>query len=211
MDDRVRMAVLLSGSGRTLQNFLDLAAAGRLKADCIRVISSLPDAYGLTRAHNAGVDTAVVQRRDYEDTESFSRAITAALEECEPELVTMAGFMCFYRIPEHYRHRVMNIHPALLPSFGGEGYYGERVHRAVLKHGCKVSGCTVHFADNVYDHGPIIVQKAVKVAEDDDVHGLAARVFEKEKEAYPEAINLFAEGRLQIEERRVRILPPSQA
>lgn len=207
MDDRVRMAVLLSGSGRTLQNFLDLADEGELQADLVRVIGSLPDAYGLTRAENAGVETDVVQRKDYDDTESFSTAITESLNECDPDLVTMAGFMCFYQIPPHYRNRVMNIHPALLPSFGGRGYYGDRVHGAVLEHGCKVTGCTVHFADNVYDHGPIIVQKAVQVEEDDDAHSLAARVFEKEKEAYPEAINLYAEGRLQVEGRRVRVLP----
>jgi formyltetrahydrofolate-dependent phosphoribosylglycinamide formyltransferase len=207
MDDPVRMAVLLSGRGRTLQNFLDLAEASRLRAKVVKVISSLPDAYGLTRARQAGVETDVVQKKDFDDTENFSRAITESLDECEPDLVTMAGFMCFYRIPEHYRFRIMNIHPALLPSFGGQGYYGERVHRAVLEHGCKVTGCTVHFADNVYDHGPIIVQKAIKVAEDDEPHSLAARVFEKEKEAYPEAINLFADGRLEVEGRRVRIRP----
>jgi folate-dependent phosphoribosylglycinamide formyltransferase PurN len=103
----------------------------------------------------------------------------------------------------------MNIHPALLPLFGGRGFYGDRVHAAVLEHGCRISGCTVHFVDNVYDHGPIIVQRAVKVEESDDVHSLAERVFEQELEAYPEAINLFAEGRLRVEGRRVRILPAS--
>ncbi len=210
MSDNIKMAVLLSGSGRTLQNFLDLSADGKLDADVVKVISSLPDAYGLTRAENAGVDTAVVQRKDYDTTESFSEDISAELDTCDPDLVTMAGFMCFYRIPERYHLRVMNIHPALLPAFGGKGYYGERVHRAVLEHGCKVTGCTVHFADNIYDHGPIIVQKAVEVAETDDAHELADRVFEKEKEAYPEAINLFARERLKVEGRCVNVLPPGE-
>jgi len=202
-----RMAVLLSGGGRTLQNFLDLSAKGLLKARVVKVISSRPDAYGLVRARQAGVPTAVVRRRAFADLDSFSSAVTRELDEARPDLVAMAGFMCLYHIPERYRNRVLNIHPALLPSFGGKGFYGERVHRAVLEHGCKVSGCTVHFADNLYDHGPIIVQKCVPVEEGDDAHSLAARVFEKECEAYPEAVNLFAEGRLRVEGRRVHILP----
>jgi len=208
MTPPVRMAVMLSGSGRTLQNFLDLSAAGRLKARVVKVISSRPDAYGLVRARDAGIPTQVVSRRDFPDVDSFSEAITAELDQARPDLVALAGFMCFYRVPDHYMNRVLNIHPALLPRFGGQGFYGDRVHRAVLDHGCKVSGCTVHFVDNVYDHGPIVVQKCVPVLEGDDVHSLAARVFEKECEAYPEAVNLFAEGRLKVEGRRVRIMPP---
>lgn len=207
MNERLRLAVLLSGSGRTLQNFLDLSASGDLKADVVKVISSLPDAYGLERAETAGVPTAVVQRKAYDSASGFSESVSGELDECEPDLIALAGFMCFYEIPDRYRLRVMNIHPALLPSFGGRGFYGDRVHRAVLEHGCKVTGCTVHFADNIYDHGPIIVQKAVEVDEDDDEHSLADRVFEKELEAYPEAINLFAKDRLKVEGRRVRILP----
>lgn len=202
----VRMAVLLSGSGRTLQNFLDCSAAGALKAEVVKVISSRGDAYGLVRAEKAGVPTAVVRRKDFPDTESFSDAVTAQIDACEADLVALAGFMCFYLVPGRYINRVMNIHPALLPSFGGRGFYGERVHEAVLEHGCKVSGCTVHFVDNVYDHGPIIVQKAVRVEEGDDAHSLAARVFEKELEAYPEAVNLFADGRLKLEGGVVRVL-----
>ncbi len=203
----VRLGVLISGGGRTLQNFLDLSEAGQLKARVVKVISSGADAYGLERARKHDVPAAVVCRRDFEGTEAFSRAITAELDIEGVELVAMAGFLSLYRIPARYQGRVMNIHPALLPSFGGEGYYGERVHQAVLDYGCKVSGCTVHFATNEYDAGPIIVQKTVPVRENDDAHSLAARVFEKETEAYPEAINLYAEGRLRIEGRRVRVLP----
>jgi len=207
VNEPLRLGVLISGGGRTLQNFLDLSDAGRLKARVVKVVSSRPDAGGLERARGHGVPTAVVRRRDFDDVEAFSRAITSELQAQEVELVAMAGFMCLYRVPDCYTGRVINIHPALLPSFGGQGSYGDRVHRAVLERGCKVSGCTVHFADNRYDNGPIIVQKAVAVEEDDDEHTLAARVFEKETEAYPEAINLFAEGRLRIEGCRVRILP----
>lgn len=204
--DRIALAVLLSGGGRTLQNFLDLSRTDELDAEVVKVISSTPDAYGLERAEKASVDTAVVDRDQYKTSDAFSKAISRELDLCRPELVAMAGFMCFYRIPERYHLRVMNIHPALLPSFGGQGYYGDRVHQAVLEHGCKVTGCTVHFADNVYDHGPIIVQKAVRVAESDDVHTLADRVFEKEKLAYPEAINLYARDRLKVEGRVVKVL-----
>ncbi len=207
----IRMAVLLSGGGRTLQNFLDLSRAGTLKAKVVKVISSRPDAYGLVRAAEAGVPTAVVRRRDFEDAASFSRALTREIDEVVPDLIALAGFMCLYQVPPRYTDRILNIHPALLPLFGGKGFFGDRVHRAVLEHGCKVSGCTVHFVDNVYDHGPIVVQKTVRVEEDDDPHSLAARIFEKEKQAYPEAVNLFAEGRLRVEGRRVRILPPSPA
>lgn len=205
----VRLGVLISGSGRTLQNFLDLSDAGRLKAEVVKVVSSRSDAYGLERARQHGVPTAVVRRKDFRSVEDFSAAITAELQAEHVELVAMAGFLCLYRIPDCLANRVMNIHPALLPRFGGQGFYGDKVHQTVLDNGSKVSGCTVHFADNVYDHGPIIVQKAVPVEEGDDAHSLAARVFEKEKEAYPEAINLFAEGRLQTREGRVEIKPPA--
>ncbi len=207
MTECVRLGVLISGGGRTLQNFLDLSDAGDLRATVVKVISSDPDAYGLVRARNHNVPAATLQPDDFAGTQQFSDAVTAQLDDAGVDLVAMAGFLFLYQIPDHYAGRVMNIHPALLPSFGGAGYYGDRVHRAVLDYGCKVSGCTVHFADNQYDHGPIIVQKAVPVKENDDEHTLAARVFEKEKEAYPEAINLFADGRLEIVDRRVRIRP----
>jgi len=208
MTKPVRLGVLISGGGRTLQNLLDRSEAGTLAARVVKVVSSRADAYGLVRAQQHGVPTAVVCRKDFDSVEEFSRAITQQMEAAQVELIAMAGFLSLYRIPPRYAGRVMNIHPALLPSFGGKGFYGERVHQAVLDCGCKVSGCTVHFADNEYDHGPIIVQKAVEVREDDDAHSLADRVFQKELEAYPEAINLFAQGRLRVEGRIVRILPP---
>ncbi len=208
MGSEVRLGVLLSGGGRTLQNFIDLSEAGRLKARVVKVISSNPDAYGLERAARHQIPAVTVDPDTFDGVGDFSEAITAELRAADVDLIALAGFLFLYRIPERYRDRVLNIHPALLPSFGGKGYYGEPVHRAVLEYGCKVSGCTVHFADNQYDHGPIIVQKTVPVEEGDDPHSLAARVFEKEKEAYPEAINLFAEGRLEIVDRRVRVLPP---
>jgi len=210
MTEPARLGVLLSGSGRTLQNFLDLADAGKLHVRFAKVVSSRSDAYGLERARQHGVSTAVVRRKDFESVDAFSDAITAQLRAADVELVAMAGFLCLYRIPDCYAGRTMNIHPALLPAFGGQGFYGDRVHQAILDYGCKVSGCTVHFADNTYDHGPIILQRTVPVEEGDDAHSLAARVFEQELVAYPAAINLFAESRLRLEGRRVHVLPPQR-
>ena len=208
MAEPVRLGVLISGGGRTLQNFLDRSEAGTLAARVVKVISTRADAYGLVRARDHDVPTAVISRKDFDSTEELSEAITQEMAGAQVDLIAMAGFLCLYRIPARYRGRVMNIHPALLPRFGGKDFYGDRVHQAVLDCGCKVSGCTVHFADNEYDHGPIIVQKAVAVQEDDDAHSLADRVFQKELEAYPEAINLFARGRLRVQGRIVRVLPP---
>ncbi|MCK4282744.1 MAG: phosphoribosylglycinamide formyltransferase [Candidatus Brocadiae bacterium] len=207
MAEALRLGVLISGGGRTLQNFIDLSQAGGLKAGVVKVVSSRSDAYGLERARRDDIPAAVVRRKDFDSTEEFSAAITAELQAEDVQLVAMAGFLCLYLIPDCYQNRVMNIHPALLPGFGGKGFYGERVHQTVLDCGCKVSGCTVHFADNTYDHGPIIIQKAVPVEEGDDAHSLAARVFEKEIQAYPAAINLFAEGKLHVCGRRVDIRP----
>ncbi len=200
------MAVFISGGGTTLQNFIDRIGDGTLKARISVVLSSREDAYGLVRAERAGIPTVVVPSRRFGgDWEAMSAAIDEALEGFEFDLVAMAGFMCFYRIPPQLHGRVMNIHPALIPAFCGKGMYGMRVHRAVLEAGVKVSGCTVHFADNAYDHGPIIIQRCVPVLDDDTPESLSERVFREECRAYPEAINLFAEGRLSIEGRKVRI------
>ncbi len=202
------MGVLLSGGGRTLQNFLDKIASGELSAEVKVVVSSREDAYGLVRAEKAGIDRFIVPSKKYKgDPDSLSRAIWDLLKPYELDLVTMAGFMVYCIIPPEYEGKVMNIHPALIPSFCGKGWYGERVHRAVLEYGVKITGCTVHFADNRYDHGPVIIQRTVPVLDDDTPDTLAARVFREECIAYPEAINLSAQGRLRIVGRRVLKLP----
>jgi phosphoribosylglycinamide formyltransferase-1 len=205
MAEPLRLGVLLSGNGTTLQNLLDRCAAGRLPARVVGVVASRPDAFGLERARRAGVPAWVVSRRDYASREAFSERILSHCREVDAQLICMAGFLHLLHIPEAFAGRVMNIHPALLPAFGGKGYHGLHVHKAVLEAGVKLTGCTVHFADNQYDHGPIIVQRAVAVAEDDTPESLQARVFAAECEAYPEAIALYAAGRLRIEGRRVRI------
>lgn len=203
----IKLAVLLSGGGTTLQNILDRIDAAKLSASVVAVVASKPGAYGLERAKARGIDTYVVRRRDFPDSGAFSDRINEVLKPHAPDLILLAGFMLLYRVPGEYEGRVMNIHPALIPAFCGRGFYGWRVHEAVLEYGARISGCTVHFVNNRYDKGPIILQQAVPVIEGDTPETLAARVFERECEAYPEAIQLFADGRLRIEGRTVRILP----
>lgn len=206
----LRLAVLLSGSGRTLENLARCIREGTLPAQIVTVISSNPQAYGLVRAKNLGLPTHIVPRKAFPDTASFSQAIWPLIRQSGAQLVCLAGFLSLLEIPEDYWGKVVNIHPALLPAFGGKGMFGHHVHEAVLAAGCKVSGCTVHFCDQFYDHGPIIVQKTCPVLEDDTPETLAARVFELECQAYPEAIRLIAEGRVRIEGQRCRILPPEK-
>jgi formyltetrahydrofolate-dependent phosphoribosylglycinamide formyltransferase len=202
----LRLVVLLSGSGTTLQNLLDRIGDGRLRAEVLLVISNKSDAFGLERARQAGIDSLVFDRAEAGSVETFSDYIFSACRGVDAELVCMAGFLQLIRIPDDFAGRVMNIHPALIPAFCGKGLYGHHVHQAALAFGVKVSGCTVHFADNEYDRGPIILQRTVPVLDDDTSESLAARVFEQECEAYPKAIELFAQGRLRIEGRRVRVL-----
>ena len=207
MQHPVRLAVLLSGSGSTLQNLLDRIAAGTLPAQVVVVVASRSDAYGLERARLVGIPERVVARKEYADVERFNDALHAALEPFAADLVVLGGFLSLFQPRSRYAGRVMNIHPALIPAFCGAGFYGDKVHRAVLESGVRVSGCTVHFADDQYDHGPIILQGTVPVLDDDTPETLAARVHALERELYPEAIRLWALGRLRIEGRRVRILP----
>lgn len=189
----LKLGVLISGSGRSLQNLVDRVAAGSLSARIETVVSSHPDVKGLERARNAGLPAKVVDYRAYKSAEAFSEAVTRELDRHPLDLVVMAGFLRRWVFPTSYQGRVLNIHPALLPKYGGKGFYGHHVHEAVLKAGEKESGCTVHFADHHYDRGPILAQKRVPVLPGDTPDTLAARVFEAECEAYPEAIRLFAE------------------
>jgi formyltetrahydrofolate-dependent phosphoribosylglycinamide formyltransferase len=192
----IRLGVLISGGGTTLINILEYIKAGRLNAEVAVVISSRSTVAGVEKAKNAGLDVKIVRKKDYPDIDEFSRRIEEELVFANVDLVIQGGWLCLWKIPDRYENRVMNIHPALLPSFGGKGMWGHHVHEAVLKAGCKVSGCTVHFCTNEYDKGPIIVQRACQVKSDDTPDTLAARVFEQECIAYPQAIKLFAEDGL---------------
>ncbi len=176
--------------------------AGKLNA-CIQVVvSSCGDVQGVQRSRNLGLETIVLERQEL-STEAFQRGVTDAV--AGTDLVCMAGFLSLWRIPEKRSGRVINIHPALLPDFGGAGLYGRRVHEAVLKAGRKESGCSVHFCDNEYDHGPVILQRKVPVLHDDTPDTLAARVFEQECVAYPKAIQLFADRQIKLEGGKIMI------
>ena len=203
----LRIGVLVSGGGTTLQNFLDHEAAGTLDGKIVTVISSDPRAKANDRARTAGKPLHIIGHTKEIGTEAYSAKITHALDRESVDLVVMAGFLHLYRFPQDYLWRVMNIHPALLPSFGGRGMWGMRVHAAVVKSGVKVMGCTVHFADYAYDRGPIVLQKICPVYYEDTAVPVAERVFELEKRAYPEAVNLFARRKLRIHDGRVQILP----
>ena len=195
--------MLISGGGTTLRNLIEKVDGGELDACIELVISSNPDARGLRHAHEAGIESRVIERRGAGDDAAFSRTVFDACRGVDCQIAVMGGFLKFVTIPSDFEWRVVNIHPALIPAFCGQGFYGHHVHQSVLDYGAKVSGCTVHFVDNQYDHGPIILQRVVDVLEGDTAETLAARVFEAECEAYPEALRRIASGRLRTEGRRV--------
>ena len=205
----MKLAVLISGTGRTLKNFIDLAAEGELPLEIPLVISSTSNAGGLKFAEEAGIPTRVIRRQDYSQgtagDREFGDAVFSACRDERVDYVAMAGFLKLAPLPDDFTGRVVNIHPALIPAVCGPGMYGRRVHQAVLDAGAKVTGCTVHFVDNEYDHGPIIWQQPVPVFDDDTADTLAARVFEVEKEAYPHVLRLLAAGRIKLDGRRVTI------
>jgi phosphoribosylglycinamide formyltransferase-1 len=201
----LNLAILISGSGTTLQNIIDKINGNTLNARIQVVVSNSPDAHGIKRAEKNGIPTAIVQRKDHNQSETFSNAIIEEIEKYPVDLIILAGFLHLFKIPDRYAGKVMNIHPGLIPSFCGKGYYGHHVHKAAIESGVKISGCTVHFVDNEYDRGPIVIQRAVHVNADDTPDTLAQKVFKEECIAYPEAIRLFAEGRLEIDGEKVRI------
>lgn len=203
----LRLAVCVSGGGTSLQNLIDRIGDGRLRAEVVRVVASRRDIGAIARAEAAGLSVTVVPRAG-RSVEQYSEAVFTPIREATVELVVLAGFLSLLEIPVDYHDRVLNIHPSLIPSFSGKGYHGSAVHQAAIDFGVKVSGCTVHFADATYDTGPIVLQRAVPVLDDDSAESLAARVFAAECEALPEAIALYADGRLDIRGRHVRILPP---
>ena len=197
------LGVLCSGRGTDLQSIMDAISAGCLEAEIAVVLADKPEAMALRRAEKAGIRSVCVNRKLYEDRESFERVLVSELRKSGVTLVILAGFMRIlspYFVHE-YSGRIMNIHPALLPSFGGA-----HAHRDVLAYGVKISGCTVHFVDEGMDSGPIILQAAVPVLDDDTEETLGARVLEQEHIIYPKAIQLYVEGRLKVEGRHVKIV-----
>jgi len=201
----LRVAVLISGSGRTLKNFIDLAADEQPPLDICLVISSTPQASGLQHAGDAGIATQVFERRETASDADYGQVIFEACRAAKVDYVLMAGFLKLVPVPDDFEGRVLNIHPSLIPAFCGHGMYGHRVHQAVLDYGAKLTGCTVHFVDNEYDAGPIIWQQPVPVFDDDTPDTLAARVFAAEKEAYPHVLKLLGTGKIKLVGRRVSI------
>ena len=202
----LRLAVLISGGGRTLLNLLDAIEAGALHATVPLVVSSRRGARGIERARARGLRVLTLRPRDYADAAAFAQAQTAHLLAVRPDLVIMAGYLVHYPVPTPLEGRILNIHPSLLPRYGGRGMYGDRVHAAVLAAGERESGCTVHLVDDEYDHGPVLAQARVAVQAGDGVDDLAGRVFEAECATYPRVIADYAQ-RLRDESR----LPGSAA
>ena len=198
----LRIAVLLSGGGRTLENFHHRIAAGTLNCEIVAVASSSTKAGGVEKARRFGYP---IFASDEKDHGKLSAAINGFILAKKPDLIVLAGFLKLYAVPKGFEEKVINIHPALVPAFCGHGFYGMRVHKAVLEAGVKVTGCTVHFVSPVYDDGPILLQRCVPVLSGDTPKDVAGRVFELECEVYPEALNLIAAGRVKINENRVCI------
>lgn len=204
---KIRIAVLASGRGSNLQSIIEESQAGRLDAEIVLVASNKANAGALQRAEEAGIATCVIDHRQFKNREDFDREMVAALREAKVDLVILAGFMRLLSnlFIEAFSHRIMNIHPSLLPAFAGLD-----VQKKALEYGARFSGCTVHFVDGGLDTGPIVIQAVVPIHEDDSDDSLSARILEHEHRIYPRAIQLFAENRLRVEGRRVRILNPDQ-
>ncbi|WP_417848668.1 phosphoribosylglycinamide formyltransferase [Thalassoglobus sp.] len=204
----LKLAVLISGGGSTMINLQRNIQAGSLNASIPLVIASRP-CTGIEKAESAGLTAVTLSPKSFASTDEYSQKLFSVVRDVDADLVILAGFLSKIIIPDDFANRVMNIHPSLLPAFCGKGMYGHRVHEAVITRGCKISGCTVHFCDNEYDHGPIILQQTVPVDATDNADSLAERVQAAECEAYPAAIQLYAENRLLVKEGRVHIVNES--
>ena len=207
--NKTRIAVLVSGGGTNLQALIDAQARGELGGGEISlVLASKPGVYALERAANAGIEGMVLARKEYADADAYTKALVTTLQQEGIELVVLAGFMIIIgeEMYKAFPNRIINVHPALIPSFCGQGFYGLHVHEAALAKGVKVSGATVHFVTPECDAGPIILQKAVEVKEDDTPETLQKRIMqEAEWKILPEAVSLFCQGRLKVENNKVYI------
>lgn len=203
----LRIAVLISGSGKTLRNLIDKIAGNELDAELRLIVANTFSAPGLQYGEKGNIPMAVIDRGEFPSKVAFSEAIFERCRQAAVDTVVLAGFLKRIIVPDDFTHRVVNSHPSLMPSFCGKGFFGHHIHEAVLQQGVKLSGCTVHFVDNQYDHGPIILQRTVPVLNNDTPAALGARTLEAECRAYPEALDMLAAGRISIAGRRVRIAP----
>ena len=204
----MRLALFASGGGSNVGAILDAIDAGALRAEPVLLVSDRPGAGALARAEARGIPAEVIA--PIGDEAQFARDLLDALARQEADAIALAGYL--KKIPDPvvwaFPHRILNVHPSLLPAFGGAGWYGAKVHRGVIDHGCQVSGATVHLVDSDYDTGPIVLQEAVRVEPDDTAEALAARVLAVEHRLFPRALALLAQGRLRVDGRRVTIAPP---
>lgn len=197
------IAVLISGGGTTLKNLIEWQRLGELGVEFALVISSNPNAKGLEFAREAVIPTEVVSRKDFANSEDHCQAVFRLCRSHKVDLVVMGGYLEFLKIPADFENRVTNVHPSLIPAFCGKGFYGERVHQAVIDMAVKLTGCTVHFVDNQFDHGPIIAQRSCPVLDCDTAESIQRRVAELEFQLYPEAIDAIARGRVSVVGRKV--------
>ncbi len=212
LNESIHIAVLVSGNGRgtNLQALIDACAAGRINGKIAVVIGTRADSPAMARAKEAGINISVVSPRKYAgDSAGYAALLMKILTRHKVDLICLSGYMLQLpdEIVDAFPDAIMNVHPALLPLFGGKGMFGENVHRAVIESGMKVAGCTVHFVDERYDNGPIIVQRTIEIDENDTASTLASRLLPLEHSAYVEAVQLFAEGRLRIQNGRVLVRP----
>ncbi|PKK82661.1 MAG: phosphoribosylglycinamide formyltransferase [candidate division Zixibacteria bacterium HGW-Zixibacteria-1] len=197
MDSKAKIAVFISGGGTNLQSLIDASQQGRLSGEIVLVVSSKDNAYGLERAKNAGIDTFVYIAKEYASSEDAERDLLEMLDEYEVEYIALAGYLKLIpmSVVRKYKNHIVNIHPALLPKFGGKGMYGHHVHEAVIAAGEKESGASVHLVDEIYDNGKILIQEKIPVLPDDDPDSLAARVLKIEHKIYPIALENLIRGR----------------
>ena len=206
--NKLKIGVLVSGGGTNLEAIIDACRTNVIRGEVVVVISNRENAYALQRAGKHKIDALYIDRKDFVTNQDYARRLVEEMEQRDVELICLAGFLLLIDpfFITKYKNRIMNIHPALLPAFGGKGMYGKHVHQAVLEYGCKVSGVTVHFINENYDQGAVILQETVKVLDNDTPETLASRILVEEHKIYPQAIKLFAEKRLDIKDRKVRII-----
>jgi phosphoribosylglycinamide formyltransferase-1 len=205
----MRIAFFASGNGSTFEHLVRAMQTEQMPATAALLLCSSKKAYALERANNLEVGSRIVRARDYLSTSEHAEALLSILRELKIDFICLCGYMELVppQVVAEFRHRIINIHPALLPAFGGQGMYGHRVHEAVIAYGAKMTGATVHFVDEEYDHGPILAQQALAVLPSDTPDSLAARVQEIEKSLYVGALRLMTKGRVQVDGRKVTILP----
>jgi phosphoribosylglycinamide formyltransferase-1 len=202
----LKVAVLISGGGTTLKNLIDLQNSGELPIEIVLVISSKESAGGLNFSRESHIPSLVIRRKDCVDAEAYRDAIFAPIRQSQADYAVMGGFLQHLLVPSDFRNRVVNIHPSLIPAFSGYGYYGLKVHQAAIDYGVKLSGCTVHFVDDHYDHGPVILQQSCPVLDDDTAESLQKRVFALECKALPEVLQRLAEQRIRLSPDGRRVL-----